>query len=232
MDYPKEAGVYKLTCANNNKVYIGKSVNIHARLSQHRRCRGSYYFDYAVAKHGWDSFNVEILEIFENFDKSKDNQRLLDREAYYINLYNSTNKEMGYNLCAYSNDRTGHKHSDETKKKMSLVRKGKTHSDESRAKMSRSQLGRIISKEHREKLRVANLGVPRSEETKKKMSQSKIGIKFSEKHKENLRKPKSEEFKENLRKPRSEEIKEKIRLGHLRRRLLNMGNTEYLSLSA
>lgn len=226
MCYPKEAGIYKLTCINNGKIYIGKSVNIHSRLNQHRRCRGSYYFDYAVSKHGWDSFTVEILEIFEKFEKAKDNLSLLERESYYINLYDSTNKVKGYNLCVYSNDRTGHKHSEETKKKMSLIRLGRTHSEVSKLKMSRSQSGRSISKEHREKLRISNLGVRRSDETKLKISQSKIGVKFSEKHKQNLRKPKSEEFKQNLRKPRSEEIKEKIRLGHLRRRLSKLNISE------
>jgi hypothetical protein len=222
--YPKKAGVYKLTCVNNGKIYIGKSVNIHARLGQHRRCRGAYYFDYAIAKYGWDSFTVEILEIFENFDKLRDNNTLLERESYYIKLFDSANKEVGYNLCSYSTDRTGRKHSDETKNKMRLSHLGKKHTDDAKAKMSRNQSGKKITEEHKTKLRLSNLGVPRSEETKKRMSESKKGIIFSDEHKRNLRKPKSEEFKQNLRKPRSEEIKEKIRLGHLKRKMLKMNS--------
>jgi group I intron endonuclease len=202
--YPKKAGIYKLTCSINGKIYIGKSINIHTRLGQHRRCRGVYYFDFAIAKYGWDSFTVEILEIFENFDKSKDNAYLLERESFYIKLFDSANKAVGYNLCDYSTDRTGRKHSDETKMRMSLSHIGKKHTKESKIKMSRSQSGKKLTDEHKEKIRISNLGVPRSKETK------------------NLRKPKSEEFKQNLRKPRSEEIKEKIRIGHLKRKMLKM----------
>lgn len=220
--YPKKAGIYKLTCSINGKIYIGKSINIHTRLGQHRRCRGVYYFDFAIAKYGWDSFTVEILEIFENFDKSKDNAYLLERESFYIKLFDSANKAVGYNLCDYSTDRTGRKHSDETKMRMSLSHIGKKHTKESKIKMSRSQSGKKLTDEHKEKIRISNLGVPRSKETKKRMSESKKGIIFSEEHKRNLRKPKSEEFKQNLRKPRSEEIKEKIRIGHLKRKMLKM----------
>ncbi len=73
--YPKEAGIYKLTCVNNGKIYIGKSVNLYDRMGDYRRCAkksiGRYYFENALIKHGWDSFKVEIVEIFENLRRRK-----------------------------------------------------------------------------------------------------------------------------------------------------------------
>ena len=89
--YPKGAGIYKLTCIRNGKVYIGKSVNMYFRLSCHKSCekktKGRYYFENAIIKYGWDSFNVEILESIDNFDKKNDNIELLEKESFYIQLF-------------------------------------------------------------------------------------------------------------------------------------------------
>lgn len=78
--YPDNAGVYKLTSKINNKIYIGKSVNLRKRMLEYSNyenlLKGRYYIQNAIIKHGWDSFTVEVLEIFENFDKMKDNTNL------------------------------------------------------------------------------------------------------------------------------------------------------------
>ena len=195
---PKRSGVYKITCINNDKVYIGKAVDIDKRLRDHRNSKkdgqGNGLFQNAILKHGWDSFIVEILEVIQEFDKSKDNQTLLEREAYYIELFDTTNRDKGYNRCKFSNDNTG------------II-----FSKEVREKMSRSKLGKKLSQEHIEKIREANIGRTLSEEHKEKLRKPK-----SEEAKEKLRKPKSEEAKENMRKarlnsPLSEESREKIR---------------------
>lgn len=83
--YPKKAGIYKLTCVNG-KVYIGKSVNIFNRLRQHKNPKVKYHLQNAILKYGWDSFTVEILEVYDKFDKEKDNKFLLERESFYIEL--------------------------------------------------------------------------------------------------------------------------------------------------
>ena len=65
--------------------------------------------------------------------------------------------------------------SDETKRKMSLVRKGKPHSKEHSENIGKALKGRVITPEWREKLRQARLGKKASPETKLKMSQSRSG---------------------------------------------------------
>lgn len=208
--YTTNAGIYKLTCKINGKIYIGKAVNIHNRLVRHRYSsenpQGKSCFENSMIKYGWDAFDVEILETVENFDKLKDNTPLLERESYYINLYKSTNKDVGYNICKYSTDRTGMKHSEETKEKM---------------RQPRSEITK-------EKMRQANLGKKLSEDTKKKISESSSGRTFTEEHKENLRlaSPKrvfSVESKlkmslANLGKKRSDESREKMRQAKLARK--------------
>jgi len=200
--YPKEAGIYKLTCIDNDKIYIGKAVNLYNRLNRHKNCQnkseGRCYFENAIIKHGWNSFLVEILEIVENFDKLTDNSSLLERESYYIKLFGSTDKTIGYNLCEYSFDRTGIHHTEESKRKMSISRTGKIASDETKIKMSKSQFGRTHSSETKDKMKKPKSEEFKekcrkrimSEETKDKIRQSRIGKSFSEEHKQKLRESK------------------------------------------
>jgi len=67
--------------------------------------------------------------------------------------------------------------SEETKAKMSAVRKGKAHSKEHSENIGKALKGRVITPEWREKLRKAALGRKASVETKKKMSESHSGEK-------------------------------------------------------
>ena len=196
--YPDNAGIYKLTFKINNKIYIGKSVNLRKRMKEYSNYenlrKGRYYIQNAIIKHGWDSFTVEVLEIFENFNKLRDNSKLLDRESFYIESYNSTNRDIGYNICKFSNDRTGILCSEESKERMR-----KPKSKEARENMSRSSLGKPKTKEHIEKLRQSKLGKPNlgrvgkkhSLEAREKMRQSKLGKSLSEHHKDRIRQSKS-----------------------------------------
>jgi len=232
-EYPKGAGIYKLNCEINGKVYIGKSVNIRKRISHHKNCLKNSkcmgYLQRAILKHGWDSFTVEILETVDNFDKQKDNDNLLERESYYIELFDSTDRDKGYNRCKFSTDRTGiyvseetrqklrnarlgKKMSDEHKERLRIINTGKSPSEETREKRRQSMLGRKHSDETIEKMRKANTGQVVSKETREKLRQINLGKKLSEEHKEKLRKPKktngnigkkfSEERKANMRKPK------------------------------
>ena len=223
--YPRKAGVYKMTCIDNGKIYIGKSYNIHQRINRHRqdadKLKNMGYFQRAIVKHGWESFKVEILEIIEDFDKSKDGRILLDIEASYIRMFKSNDERFGYNICEYSTDRTGHKCSDETKQKMSKARIGhkcseetrekmrnRVYSEETREKMRKSKLGRVVSEETREKMRQSRIGYKMTEETKDKMRKINTGRTLSDEHKEKLRqaklgKPLSEEHKQRLKEAKS-----------------------------
>lgn len=191
--YPCSAGIYKLTCIENGKIYIGKSVNLFNRLGDHRRCSnrgiGKCYFENALVKYGWTSFEVEILELIPDFDKSNPNHRelILNKETNYIEMYNSNDVNVGYNLCKRSNDRTGIPCSEETKKKMSQAALGKPKSKEAVEKMRKSKTGKsrkAHSSESIERMRQSKTGKKRkpfSEETKRKMSKSKLGNTNSQK---------------------------------------------------
>ena len=242
MKYPTSAGIYKLTCIPNGKIYIGKGVNVNERLKAYPKCGRNIgiYIKNAITKYGWDSFNVEILDIFETFDKEKDHDHLLNVESNYMKLFNSTNREFGYNVCSYSTDRTGIPHSEETKRKMSLSQMGKRvsestkeklrkinlgnkHSDATKEKMRNSRLGYQLSEESKDKVRQARLGKTHTEESLKKMRDVKLGKKM---------KPLSDETKEkirngNLGKKMSEESKKKMRQAKLGRKRLKGSDGKY-----
>ncbi len=192
--YPNVAGIYKITCVNNGKVYIGKANNLRVRINNHKNCRrktkGMFHFQYALLKHGWDSFTVEILETVDNFNKLTDNPTLLEREAYYIELFDSTNTDKGYNRCKHSTDNTGRPLSDEHKEKLRQAKLGKKCSDEHKERIRQANIGKTYSEEVREKKRQSMLGKVCSEETKEKMRQSSLGRKMPEEIKEKIRQTK------------------------------------------
>ena len=88
------SGIYKVTNIKTNEIYIGKSVKIADRFSNHIKSAyglegvAESQFQRALKKYGIDMFTWELLE-----ECQKEN--LSEREKYYIVFYGT--KEYGYN---------------------------------------------------------------------------------------------------------------------------------------
>lgn len=91
----KVCGIYKITNKKDGRCYIGQSIDIGNRWTEHFKAAigGTLTFQtnkfyQAMATEGPESFTYEILEIC-------DRDKLNERERYWIEFYNS--KELGYN---------------------------------------------------------------------------------------------------------------------------------------
>lgn len=99
-----EAVIYKWTNNQNNKVYIGKSFN--------KECRYNWFLDFDIhyagphidnARKKYNDikyWNYEILYTKEGKDRKKLNEIINDKEKYFIELYKSNNKNLGYNISS------------------------------------------------------------------------------------------------------------------------------------
>lgn len=84
------AGVYKITCKVNGKVYIGASKNIYERWDQHIFSTSSKLRN-DLDKYGEEFFNIEIIEEIDCEETRK------EREQFYIEKFKSFTIDRGYN---------------------------------------------------------------------------------------------------------------------------------------
>ncbi len=97
--------IYRATNRVNGKVYVGQTINtLKRRMSTHRQqakhSDSSNHFHNAIKKHGWEAFEVEII------DSADSAEELNYLEIYWIRFYCATNPDKGYNTCLGGADRT------------------------------------------------------------------------------------------------------------------------------
>ncbi len=95
-------GIYTITSIIDNKIYIGKAVNVQERLNNHKHLlrknkHANRHLQNAWNKYGESNFKFELLEECEE-------DFLCSQEHYWCNLLNATNRKFGYNLAETSPD--------------------------------------------------------------------------------------------------------------------------------
>lgn len=128
--------IYKAVNLINNKIYIGQTINsLEYRQNQHHReakyqkqnKRRNNYFHNAINKYGFDNF------IFTKIDEANTQEELDKKERFWIAFYNSTDKNIGYNLD--TGGISGGKKSLETRRKIGITTKLKWSNPEIAKKM-------------------------------------------------------------------------------------------------
>lgn len=154
--------LYLLTNIVNGKIYIGQTwQSLKRRFHGGFGYSGCIYLNYAIEKYGKDNF------YYTNLDFAFTQAQANILEDFYIDKYDSTNPEKGYNI---KKGGTHGSHSYETKKKLSDTNKGKKQSEETKALRSKIMMGNkhgVGNKNH--------FGHKHSDESKKKMSDSLMG---------------------------------------------------------
>jgi group I intron endonuclease len=81
--------IYKATNKINGKIYIGRTVKtLEERKYNHEKSTDDTYFHQALRKYGVDNFEWEVIHETD-----------YDNEQYYIEKYNSLDRNVGYNTA-------------------------------------------------------------------------------------------------------------------------------------
>lgn len=182
--------VYIHTNKINNKIYVGQTgMSVKERWRKNgsgymnTRKDGSYcqpLFARAIQKYGWGNFEHII------FATSLTKLEADCMEQMLIALYQSNNPKYGYNLSSGGESgATGIRMSDETKKKISAIRKKCWENEEYRKNQIESHkwqtganhpfYGRKHSDATKEKIKQSHIGLQVSENTKQKLSMANSG---------------------------------------------------------
>lgn len=92
--------IYKYT-SPSGKVYIGQTINEKDRKNSHKRSADKLntYFAHAIKKYGFENFTYEVIIKFKPTPEIEKLLRVLNKlEEKYIKIYDSTNREKGYNI--------------------------------------------------------------------------------------------------------------------------------------
>ena len=81
--------IYKTTNLINGKIYIGQSIN-----NDPKYLGSGVFLKNAIEKHGKENFLKEVIDVADSVGE------LNEKEIYWIEKYNSTDKNIGYNLCS------------------------------------------------------------------------------------------------------------------------------------
>lgn len=113
---PTSGGIYYLRNLNNNKIYIGKSVNIRKRISRHKgelsknkHCNPHLQSAWNID--GCEGFTAGVLELC-------DKELLSQKEIDYISSYKASSMLYGYNLTDGGEGSLGREVSAETREKI------------------------------------------------------------------------------------------------------------------
>lgn len=135
----KDFEIYKLTNTVNNKIYIGLTTQgTENRFKLHcwKAGQGSDYpLHVAIREFGKESFRREILESVENPTIAR------ERERYFVKIFNSQDKNVGYNTTA------GGEYfevTDEMRKAMSKAQKGRRHTESFKSVLQYTKDGEFI----------------------------------------------------------------------------------------
>lgn len=175
------SGVYTITNTVDGKIYVGYSKNMVRRFSGHRSYLNNnkhpnVHLQYAFNKYGADCFRFEVLDYCEE-------EYMPSFENYWVNMLLTNDSQYGYNIMPTSPNSYPTIHSEETRRKMSLLQKGRSAGEKNPMFGRRGELapafGREFSIIERQAISKRMLGVNNpmfgrefTEEHKRKLSES------------------------------------------------------------
>lgn len=150
-------GIYKIICLGNNKFYIGSSKNIEKRISNHiKRLKKNSHIN-EFLQNAWNKYGENAF-LFEVIEECSD-ELLLKREQFWMDITQCYNRDIGFNACKKADRPTGYKHTEESKLKMSLIKKKQLLNKEIKSNLVRKPKGFKQSQETKDKIRATKVGI-------------------------------------------------------------------------
>lgn len=179
--FKNQTGIYRIVNLQNNKTYIGQTIErFQRRFWHHRWCLENKQHHNKFLQNDYNNFGSDNF-VFEVLYVANTNDDMDQLEKQYIKKYNSANKDSGYNLqsgghfgfttiCTMSPEAKrrigdinrkrmlGTKLSDETRAKMRASSHHRKPTEQERIALSKRMSNRVVLDETKEKLRQANIG--------------------------------------------------------------------------
>lgn len=151
--------IYRWTNKKNGKKYIGQTIHPDKRYQQHKRGEraDSQIIDRAILKYGAKNFDYTVL-LTIHADTREELRGLLDEaEIALIRLEQSYYKTgLGYNMTLGGMTRGTYNHSEETRLKLSKIKKGKKLSETAKRNIAEGHRGLKLTELHKANLQAAH----------------------------------------------------------------------------
>ena len=161
----KKFYVYVHVCPNGKR-YVGATTQARPEFRWQGGRSYSGIFLQDILKYGWDNITHDVFEVDSR-------EEMYRKEVELISFYHSNDPEYGYNnSVGGEKSALGCRHSEESRRKQSEVRKGKPLSEEARRHISQALKGKPLSEEHRGRIAENNRRKAKDPEFRKKLSEA------------------------------------------------------------
>lgn len=108
--YKKKSGIYYIIHETTKRVYIGSAVDLGRRIRQHYTDLTSNIHKNTYLQRTWNKNKVELFSF--GIVEFVDSERLINREQFWIDFFQSANRDRGFNLTPTAGSTLGYKKTD------------------------------------------------------------------------------------------------------------------------
>lgn len=180
-----KTGVYCITNTRSGLRYVGSAaVAFSRRWATHKSALNSNTHHNPRLQRVWNKYGSSALVfvVLRYCDPSE----CLMWEQRFIEHFESSNPQLGYNFCPIAGNTLGRRHSESTRSKISAKAKQRFQAVDEREKVAAAKRGKPLSLEHRAKIGAAQRGRKKTVEHNQKNAAAQRGKSFSAEHRANL----------------------------------------------